>query len=230
MQDGSIEIRPLAGSLGAEVHGLDLAAGLDREDFATVERAFLDHLVLFFRDQEITPAQQVAFAGRFGPIGRYPLAEPLPEHPDVIATHLVCRKITYVHRRLWPELFGVATSKETWQLDGLSRDCRTVFRRVEKHGFIRSDDEALLPTVNSRERRAVIRELEERLLVHCIEVHTQRGTHAKAMQTWARCRRQKQFRRKALAPSDARERLTTVVKLWSGGSNKNALLPWPLES
>ncbi len=85
LQDGSIEIRPLAGSLGAEVRGLDLAVGLDREDFATLERAFLDHLVLFFRGQELAPAQLVAFAGRFGPIGRYPLAEPIPEHPDVIA-------------------------------------------------------------------------------------------------------------------------------------------------
>ncbi|MCH8146810.1 MAG: hypothetical protein IH987_02315 [Planctomycetes bacterium] len=154
----------------------------------------------------------------------------LREHPDVIATHLVGRKITYVHRRLWPELFGVATSKEKWQLDGLSRDCRTLFRRVEKHGFIRSDDEALLPTVSSRERRTVIRTLEERLLVHCVEVHTERGTHAKAMQTWARCRRQKKFRRKPLAAPDARERLSAVIKLWSGGSNTNALLPWPLES
>ena len=154
----------------------------------------------------------------------------LREHPDVIATHLVCRKITYVHRRLWPELFGVATSKEKWQLDGLSRDCRTVFRRVEKHGFIRSDDEALLPTLSSGERRTVIRKLEERLLVHCVEVHTERGTHAKAMQTWARCRRQKQFRRKALAASDARIRLATLVKLWSGGLYTNALLPWPIES
>ncbi len=84
MQDGSIEIRPLAGSLGAEVYGVDLGAGLDREDFATVKRAFLDHLVLFFRDQVLTTAQQVYFAGRFGPIGRYPLAEPLAEHPDFI--------------------------------------------------------------------------------------------------------------------------------------------------
>lgn len=154
----------------------------------------------------------------------------LREHPDVIATHLVCRKITYVHRRLWPELFGVATSKEKWQLDGLSKDCRTVFRKVEKHGFIRSDDEALLPTLSSGERRAVIRELEQRLLVHCIEVHTQRGTHAKAMQSWARCRLQKKFRRKALAASDARERLGALVELWSGGSNINALLPWPIGS
>ena len=41
--------------------------------------------MLFFRDQELTPAQQVAFAARFGPVGRYPLAEPIPEHPDIIA-------------------------------------------------------------------------------------------------------------------------------------------------
>ena len=154
----------------------------------------------------------------------------LREHPDVIATHLVGRKITYVHRRLWPELFGIATSKESWQKDGLSRAGRAVLRKVEKDGFVRSDDEALLPALSSRERRTVIRELEERLLVHCIEVHTERGSHAKAMQSWARCRRQKKFRRKALAASDARERLDTLVRLWSGGSNINALLPWPLES
>ena len=154
----------------------------------------------------------------------------LREHPDILATHLVCRKITYVHRRLWPELFGVATSKEEWQLAGLSKDCRAVFRKVEKHGSLRSDDEALVPALSSGERRAVIRELEQRLLVHCIEVHTQRGTHAKAMQSWARCRRQKKFRRKALAASDARERLGALVRLWSGGSNTNALLPWPVES
>ncbi len=80
-----IEIRPLSGSLGAEIHGIDLARPLDAETFERVERAFLDHLVLFFRDQELTPAQQVAFAARFGPVGRYPLAEAIPEHPDIIA-------------------------------------------------------------------------------------------------------------------------------------------------
>ncbi len=79
-----IDIRPLSGSLGAEIHGLDLAQPLDAETFGRVERAFLDHLVLFFRDQDLTPAQQIAFAARFGPIGRYPLAEAIPEHPDIV--------------------------------------------------------------------------------------------------------------------------------------------------
>ncbi len=85
MSAPAIEIRPLSGSLGAEIHGIDLARPLDAETFGRVERAFLDHLVLFFRDQELTPAQQVAFAARFGPVGRYPLAEAIPEHPDIIA-------------------------------------------------------------------------------------------------------------------------------------------------
>ncbi len=79
-----MEICPLAGSIGAVVHGVDLSEALDREVFAQIEGAFLKHLVLFFRDQRITPEQQVAFAGRFGPIGVYPLAEPLDGHPKVI--------------------------------------------------------------------------------------------------------------------------------------------------
>jgi len=85
MNATAIEIRPLSGSLGAEIHGVDLARPLDAETFGRIERAFLDHLALFFRDQELTPTQQVAFAARFGPVGRYPLAEPIPEHPDIIA-------------------------------------------------------------------------------------------------------------------------------------------------
>ncbi len=85
MNATAIGVRPLSGSLGAEIHGLDLAQPLDAETFGQIERAFLDHLVLFFRGQELTPAQQVAFAARFGPVGRYPLAEPIPEHPDIIA-------------------------------------------------------------------------------------------------------------------------------------------------
>ncbi|MBS0452567.1 MAG: TauD/TfdA family dioxygenase [Proteobacteria bacterium] len=60
------DIRPVAGSFAAEVVGVDLGAPLSDQDFARIHQAHLDHHVLVFRDQRITPAQQVAFSQRFG--------------------------------------------------------------------------------------------------------------------------------------------------------------------
>jgi|SRR5450830_127456 len=64
-----LAIRAFDGPLGAEVVGLDLGAGpLDDATFARIHAAHLAHHVLVFRDQRITPAQQVAFSRRFGPL------------------------------------------------------------------------------------------------------------------------------------------------------------------
>lgn len=78
-----IQVKPIAGALGAEIHNVDLAQ-LDDETFAEIHHAFLENLVIFFRDQTITPDQQVAFSARFAPIGFYPFLKGLPEHPAVI--------------------------------------------------------------------------------------------------------------------------------------------------
>jgi taurine dioxygenase len=64
----AIEIRAFDGPVGAEVLGLDLSQPLAAEDFARIHRAHLDHHVLVFRDQRITPDEQVAFSRRFGPL------------------------------------------------------------------------------------------------------------------------------------------------------------------
>src|SRR6202158_2716012 len=64
----SIEIIPTRAALGAEVSGFARAQSLDDAAFATIERAYNDHGVIFFRDQHITPPQQVAFTRRFGEI------------------------------------------------------------------------------------------------------------------------------------------------------------------
>ena len=79
------EIRPFDAPLGAEVLGLDLAQPLDDAGFARVHRAHLDHHVVVFRDQRITPAQQVAFSRRFGPLQIHVLRQfQLPGHPEVL--------------------------------------------------------------------------------------------------------------------------------------------------
>ncbi|MDL2355712.1 MAG: TauD/TfdA family dioxygenase [Pseudomonadota bacterium] len=78
-------ITPFDAPLGAEVVGLDLAAPLSDADFALLHRAHLDHHVLVFRDQRITPAQQVAFSRRFGALQIHVLRQfQLPSDPEVL--------------------------------------------------------------------------------------------------------------------------------------------------
>ena len=62
------QIRSFDAPLGAEVIGLDLGQPLADEAFVRIHRAHLDHHVLVFRGQRITPAQQIAFSRRFGPL------------------------------------------------------------------------------------------------------------------------------------------------------------------
>ncbi|WP_439588220.1 TauD/TfdA dioxygenase family protein [Hydrogenophaga sp.] len=81
----AFDIRPLGPALGAEVVGLDLNLPLVDDDFARLHRAHLDHHVLVFRDQRITPAQQVEFSARWGPLQRHVLHQfALAGHPDVL--------------------------------------------------------------------------------------------------------------------------------------------------
>lgn len=79
----SIEIMPLTGALGAELTGVDLAAPLREPVIAEIRRAFLDHQVLVFRDQDLTPARQVEIARLFGKPAIYPFLKGLPDAPEV---------------------------------------------------------------------------------------------------------------------------------------------------
>lgn len=80
-----LEIRPLHAALGAEVLGLDLSRPLPQEQFEAIHAAHLRHHVLVFRDLRITPAQQVAFSRRFGPLQIHVLRDfQLRDHPEVL--------------------------------------------------------------------------------------------------------------------------------------------------
>ena len=68
MTRNSIEVRPLGPVIGAEIHGLDLAEGMDSGACDLIHQALLDHLVVFLPDQRIGPAEHLALARRFGDI------------------------------------------------------------------------------------------------------------------------------------------------------------------
>jgi len=82
----SFAIHPFTGApLGAEVIGLDLSLPLATSDLARLHRAHLDYHVLVFRDQHITPAQQVEFSRHFGALQIHVLRNfQLPEQPEVL--------------------------------------------------------------------------------------------------------------------------------------------------
>lgn len=79
------EIRPFDAALGAEVVGLDLNQPLSSAEFQRIHRAHLDHHVVVFRDQRITPAQRWPSAGASGPLQIHVLHQfQLANHPEIL--------------------------------------------------------------------------------------------------------------------------------------------------
>ena len=68
MRNTQMEIRPISGALGAEILGVDFAAGVDDATFDRIRTTFHEHGVIVIRDQDLTPGQHVAAARRFGKI------------------------------------------------------------------------------------------------------------------------------------------------------------------
>jgi taurine dioxygenase len=79
-----ITAKPIAGALGAEISGVDLAVPIDDVVLAEIRAALLDNLVIFFRRQDMTPATLLQFARRFGDIHLHPFIAGMPDYPEVL--------------------------------------------------------------------------------------------------------------------------------------------------
>ncbi|MET0274891.1 MAG: TauD/TfdA family dioxygenase [Phenylobacterium sp.] len=80
----TLQIRRLAGALGAEITGVDLSGELADTTIAAIRKAFVEHQVIFFRDQSLTPEQQTRFGARFGPLNIHPYVAGMADHPEVM--------------------------------------------------------------------------------------------------------------------------------------------------
>jgi len=80
-----MRIEQLTCAIGAEITGVNLADAVHDDDlFAEIRTALLRHRVLFLRDQDITRAEHVAFARRFGELEDHPVAGSDPEYPGLV--------------------------------------------------------------------------------------------------------------------------------------------------
>jgi alpha-ketoglutarate-dependent taurine dioxygenase len=82
----AIDVRPIAGHIGAEIHGVDLTRPLDAETVAEIRASLLRWRVVFFRDQHITQDQHVAFGRYFGEVtpAHPTLPAMFPDHPEIL--------------------------------------------------------------------------------------------------------------------------------------------------
>jgi taurine dioxygenase len=72
MRNSQIEVRPVAGAIGAEIHNVDVSQDLDEATVSSIRQALLDHCVIFFRNQTLDAERHKAFTRRFGKIFIHP--------------------------------------------------------------------------------------------------------------------------------------------------------------
>lgn len=106
-----LDVRPVTGHIGAEIHGVDLREDLDHTTIAAIRAALLRWKVVFFRDQSIGHAEQVAFTKRFGKV--------TPAHPHEDEPPAGFPEILPIDSRRYEKKFGkkIATYDNGWHTD-----------------------------------------------------------------------------------------------------------------
>ena len=82
-----IDVECVTPRIGAIVHGADLTLPISDPLFEEIHAAWMDHLVLFFRDQPMTPTQHLAFGRRFGELHIHPAAPYVDDNPALMRIH-----------------------------------------------------------------------------------------------------------------------------------------------
>jgi taurine dioxygenase len=104
-----LEISQLTPHIGAEIGGIDLGWDLSNETIGKIREALLKYKVIFFRDQDITTEQHIAFGRRFGELEVHPATPDDQEHPEIF--HLRTRD------QILPEIEGRRIGANVWHSD-----------------------------------------------------------------------------------------------------------------
>ena len=115
-----ITAKPIAGALGAEIEGINLTQSLCQDDYKQIRKLLIEHEVIFFRNQDISPAQQKGLAHSFGPLQIHPAYETVEGFPELTILESTAQKPTKIEAwhsdmtfRQHPPLASVLRSKIT---------------------------------------------------------------------------------------------------------------------
>jgi taurine dioxygenase len=119
------QVKRIAGALGAEILGIDLAAGLDESQAARIRQVFLEHQVIFFREQQLVPEQFLRFARAMGQPVEYPFVKGLDGYPVIIEV----KKLEHERSN-----FGGIWHSDTTYLEQPPMGSMLLAREVPPHG------------------------------------------------------------------------------------------------
>jgi hypothetical protein len=137
----------------------------------------------------------------------------LRDHADVLMVKLISWKVTLVHRPLWPAIVAVGAAREPWQMRGLSKEAVALLRKVDKAGTASGTGDA-------------VRELERRLLIRAESFHTERGSHAKELETWESWARSVRLGRVKITAEEGKAQIEGAVARVNERFGALGKLPW----
>ena len=125
MAANAFEVRPISGSIGAEIRGIDLSEETRHNVISAIRQAWLEHGVIFFREQDLPPAKFLAFAKRFGEVVEYPFIKGIDGYPEIIPV------VKLEHER---QNFGGIWHSDTAYLDTPPMATMLIAREVPPYG------------------------------------------------------------------------------------------------
>lgn len=148
------------------------------------------------------------------------------DHKDVLTTKLISGKVTFVHRRLWPEVISIGLAREAWQMARLSLAAQMLLDQIDQSGSLHTNALDWPRKFKAGKPGDAARELEERLLIHSEEFHTDSGAHAKLIESWEHWTKRIGFKCKKVGVENAKRKLEQRIDTLNERFGASAKLPW----
>jgi len=156
----------------------------------------------------------------------FAVLEILADRQDILLAKLLSNKDTLIHKRLWPDLLNAAQARDPWQTTALSPAAKFLLQKIDSSGSLRSDRVTWPTKFRSEKVGDVVRELESRLLIHIEEIHTDRGSHAKLLESWEHWAERWHLNTSDRSPAESRKTLEALVRKINQKYGADACLPW----